>query len=160
MMLQDIYHFLPLGEKLFTSGMPTADQLADAAISGVQVVINLATPDSERALKDEAAIVKSLGMRYIGIPVVWDAPTRRNLDDFMDAMDSHKDSTLLVHCQANYRVTGFMTLYRVLRLGWKADEAFKDLRRIWNPDEYPVWKKFIDENLTSGPKRPASEAGP
>jgi hypothetical protein len=81
---------------------------------------------------------------------VWEQPTRQNLDDFMDAMDAHKEFTLLVHCQANYRVTGFMTLYRVLRLGWNADEAFKDLRRIWNPDEYPVWKKFIEENLASG----------
>jgi protein tyrosine phosphatase (PTP) superfamily phosphohydrolase (DUF442 family) len=150
MTLQDIYHFLPLSERLFTSGMPTADQLADAAGAGVQVVINLAMPDSERALAGEAGIVRSHGMHYIGIPVVWEQPTRQNLDDFMDAMDAHKESTLLVHCQANYRVTGFMTLYRVLRLGWNADEAFKDLRRIWNPDEYPVWKKFIEENLASG----------
>ncbi len=160
MTLQDIYHFLPLGEKLFTSGMPTAAQLADAAHSGVQVVINLAMPDSERALPDEASIVRSLGMQYIGIPVVWEHPTRKNLDDFMDAMDAHKDSALLVHCQANYRVTGFMALYRVLRLGWKTDEAFKDLYRIWNPDEYPVWRSFIDVNLASAPHRPASEAGP
>jgi protein tyrosine phosphatase (PTP) superfamily phosphohydrolase (DUF442 family) len=159
-MLQDIYHFLPLGNKLFTSGMPTAEQLADAARSGVQVVINLAMPDSERALPDESAMVESLGMRYIAIPVQWDHPTRSDLDDFMDAMDTNMEATLLVHCQANYRVTGFMTLYRVLRLGWEPDEAFKDLRRIWNPDDYPVWKKFIEENLASGPHRPASEAVP
>lgn len=158
MTLQDIYHFLPLSDRLLTGGMPTADQLADAARSGVQVVINLAIPDSDRALPDEAALVGSLGMEYVGIPVVWDHPTRRNLDDFMDAMDAHRDSRLLVHCQANYRVTGFITLYRVLRLGWKPDEAFHDLRRIWNPDEYPVWKKFMEENLPARAK-PASSSG-
>ena len=147
MMLEEIYNFLPLSETLLTSGMPTADQLVDASKSGVQVVINLAMPDSERALPNEASIVEALGMQYIGIPVQWEAPTRRDLQDFMDAMDAHKESRLLVHCQANYRVTGFMTLYRVIRLGWIPTEAFKDLRRIWNPDDYPVWKKFIDENL-------------
>jgi protein tyrosine phosphatase (PTP) superfamily phosphohydrolase (DUF442 family) len=147
MMLEDIFHFLPLSESLYTSGMPTAEQLAGVAESGIQVVINLAMPDSERALPDEGSLVESLGMTYIGIPVQWDHPTRGNLDEFMDAMDANKRSRLLVHCQANYRVTGFVTLYRVLRLGWDQAEAFKDLRRIWNPDEYPVWKRFIEENL-------------
>lgn len=146
-MLEEIYNFLPLSDSLLTSGMPTAEQLADASRSGVQVVINLAMPDSERALPDEASIVKALGMQYVGIPVEWEGPTRRNLDDFMDAMDAHKASRLLVHCQANYRATGFVTLYRIVRLGWDRTQAFKDLRRIWNPEDYPVWNSFIEENL-------------
>jgi protein tyrosine phosphatase (PTP) superfamily phosphohydrolase (DUF442 family) len=156
-MLEEIYNFLPLSDSLLTSGMPTAEQLADASRSGVQVVINLAMPDSERALPDEASIVEGLGMQYVGIPVLWEGPTQRNLEDFMDAMDAHTDSRLLVHCQANYRATGFVTLYRVLRLGWDPEEAFKDLRRIWNPDEYPVWKKFIEENLPGPSGNPTSE---
>lgn len=159
-MLQDIYHFLQLNDRLYTGGMPTAGQLADASRAGVQVVINLALPDSERALLDEESIVKSLGMQYVGIPVVWDHPTRRDLDQFMDAMDEHRSETLLVHCQANYRVSGFIALYRVLRLGWNAEEALKDVRRIWNPEEYPVWKEFINANLTAAPHRPESESGP
>ncbi len=103
-----------------------------------------------RALRDEESVVESLGMQYISIPVKWEQPTRRDLDAFMNAMDAHKADKLLVHCQANYRVTGFMTLYRVLRLGWEPAEAFKDLRRIWNPEEYPVWKKFLEDNLPAG----------
>jgi protein tyrosine phosphatase (PTP) superfamily phosphohydrolase (DUF442 family) len=90
-------------------------------------------------------------MKYIGIPVEWEKPTRQNLEDFMNAMDTNKENKKLVHCQANYRATGLITLYRVLRLGWKRDDAFKDLRRIWDPDEYPVWKKFIEENLINNP---------
>ncbi len=159
-MLQDIYHFLRLNDRLFTGGMPTAAQLEDASKAGVQVVVNLAMPDSERALRDEASIVKSLGMQYVSIPVLWEHPTRRDLDNFMDVMDAHSSDALLVHCQANYRVSGFICLYRVLRLGWKPEEAFQDVRRIWNPAEYPVWQKFIEESLASAPHRPASEAGP
>ncbi len=160
MTLEEIYHFLPLSDRLLTGGMPSAAQLAAVAQAGVQVVINLALPDSERALRDEAAIVQSLGMQYIGIPVLWDHPTRRDVDEFMDAMDAHQDDKLFVHCQANYRVTGFIALYRVLRLGWDPTEAFKDLRRIWNPDDYPVWKNFLERNLSTAPHRPQSEAGP
>ena len=146
-MLEEIYNYLPLTETLLSSGMPTAVQMADISRSGVEVVINLAMPNSERALPDEAQLVESLGMKYLGIPVVWEDPTRRNLDDFMDAMDANKGKKMLVHCQANYRATGFITLYRVLRLGWERSRAFQDLLGIWNPDEYPVWKKFIEENL-------------
>jgi protein tyrosine phosphatase (PTP) superfamily phosphohydrolase (DUF442 family) len=149
-MIEEIYHFLRLNDRLFTSGMPTADQLADASKQGVQLVVNLAMPDSERALRDEKSIVESLGMKYIPIPVQWDNPTRADLEEFMQVMDAHQADKVLVHCQANYRVTGFMALYRVLRLGWEPEEAFKDLRRIWDPEQYPVWKKFLDENLKGG----------
>ncbi len=159
-MIEDIYHFLRLTDRLFTGGMPTAPQLEDASRAGVQVVINLAMPDSEHALRDEQSIVKSLGMQYVGVPVLWEHPTRRDLDDFMDAMDAHRDEAVLVHCQANYRATGFVALYRVLRQGWDPAEAIRDVRRIWNPEDYPVWKKFVAENLTTAPHRPESEAGP
>jgi protein tyrosine phosphatase (PTP) superfamily phosphohydrolase (DUF442 family) len=146
-MLEDIYNFLPLSETLLNSGMPTAGQMIDVSKAGVKLVINLALPTSERALPDEADLVMSLGMKYIGIPVEWDGPTRQNLDDFMNVMDADKDHKKLVHCQANYRATGFITLYRILRLGWNQEEAFMDMRRIWSLEDYPIWKKFISDNL-------------
>jgi hypothetical protein len=65
----------------------------------------------------------------------------------MDTMEQHRQDKLFVHCQANYRVTGFVALYRILRLGWDRDEALADVRRAWNPQDYPVWHKFIEENL-------------
>jgi protein tyrosine phosphatase (PTP) superfamily phosphohydrolase (DUF442 family) len=146
-MLEEIYNFLSLTPKLLSSGMPTSAQMKDVSESGVQLVINLALPTSERALPNEADLVMSLGMRYIGIPVEWEKPTRQNLEDFIDTMDANKEKKILVHCQANYRATGFITLYRILWLGWDRENAFKDLRRIWNPDDYPVWKIFLEENL-------------
>lgn len=153
MSLQDIHNFVALDDRLLTGGMPTADQLREIAHAGVQTVINLAIPDSPRALPDEASIVRSLGMQYLGIPVEWEHPARRDLDAFMDAMDVHTADKVFVHCQANYRVSGFMMLYRVLRLGWDRQEAYNDLRRIWDPAEYPVWQKLIDDSLS------ASQAG-
>ena len=149
MTLEEIYNFLPLTDTLLSSGMPTADQMTEVSSAGVQVVINLALPTSERALPNEADLVRSLGMKYVGIPVEWDKPTRANLDDFMNAMDANKGSKLLVHCQANYRATGFITLYRILRLGWEQATALEDLHRIWDPGDYPVWQKFIEENLSA-----------
>jgi protein tyrosine phosphatase (PTP) superfamily phosphohydrolase (DUF442 family) len=145
--MKDIYNYLYYNEKLSSSGMPTPEQLKDVAEAGVKVVINLATSKSEGAIPDEGGLVNGLGMEYIHIPVDWNNPTNKDLDDFLNAMDRHKDESILVHCQANYRATGFVALYRILRLGWKKEDAFQDVRKIWNPVEYPVWQMFIETSL-------------
>jgi uncharacterized protein (TIGR01244 family) len=145
--VKEIYNYLYLTDKLSSSGMPNAEQVQAIAQAGVQAVINLATGNSQGALQNEQELVESQGMTYIHIPVEWDRPTRQNLDDFMNAMDAHRDERVLVHCQANFRATGFVALYRILRLGWGKDVAFSDLRKIWNPEKFPIWQKFVEENL-------------
>lgn len=146
-MFEETRNFLPLSEKLFTGGMPNAEQLRDAARQGVRVVINLALHDVPTALPEEEKLVKSLGMTYINIPVIWNNPTRENLNEFLDAMDAHSEEKILVHCEANYRATAFPALYRILRLGWKREDALDVMHQIWNEEKYPVWKKFIEESI-------------
>jgi uncharacterized protein (TIGR01244 family) len=133
-------------ELLLTSGQPTEDQLEDAARQGVKVVINLALHDDPRySLRDEAGTVRAFGMRYVYIPVQFSSPTENDLRAFCEAMDTHKDEKVLVHCAANYRVTAFVGLYRVLREGWTPEQAFEAMRSVWEPNE--VWKAFIAKAL-------------
>jgi len=146
-MFEEIRNFLPLSENLFTGGMPEAEQLRDAAGQGVHVVINLALHDIPKALPEEEKLVRSLGMTYISIPVIWNHPTRENLNEFLDAMDAHSEEKVLVHCEANYRATAFPALYRILRLGWKREDALDVMHQIWNEEKYPAWKKFIEESI-------------
>ena len=146
-MFEEIYNFLPLSENLFTGGMPKADQLTDAAQRGVQVVINLAPHSVPNALPDEAVLVGSLGMQYVNIPVDWNTPTKDGLDRFMDTMDSYKDKKILVHCQANFRATAFVAMYRVLRQGWNVEDAMEGMHQIWDEEDYPIWKMFIEATL-------------
>ena len=148
--MNGIYNYLKYDDKLSSSGMPTPEQLKEVAEAGARVVINLATSKSEGAIPNEAELVTDLGMEYIHIPVEWNEPTRRNLDDFLQAMDAHRDDKVLVHCQANFRATGFVALYRILRQGWKVEDAFQPLRRIWNPEEYPIWQTFIETHQLPG----------
>ena len=146
-MVEDIYNFLALSENLLTGGMPTKEQLADAARQGVQLVINLAPHEVSNALPGETELVTSLGMQYINIPVIWNTPTKDGLDRFMDAMDQNRDKKILVHCQANFRATAFVALHRILRQGWNTDEAMEGMHQIWDTEDYPIWKMFIEENL-------------
>ena len=145
--LARIYNFLPLEENLLTSGQPTAEQFQAVRAAGVQTVINLALPTSSNALVDESSLVQSLGMDYIPIPVIWEHPTRANLEQFLAAMKAQAGRKVLVHCAANMRVSAFMALYRVLELGWEKEKALKDTRRIWDPYSEPVWGKFFYDAL-------------
>lgn len=151
--MKDIYNYQFLDEELSSSGMPTAEQMKEVAEAGVQVVINLALLTSQGALPEEDKVVESLGMKYIHIPVEWNNPTKQNLEDFFSAMDEHREEKVLVHCQANYRASSFVMLYRVLRLGWKQEEAIPVMEKMWNPEDFPVWEKFIEENLAEPEKK-------
>ena len=145
--MKDIYNYWFYDDRLSSSGMPTAEQMKSVADAGVKVVINLALKTSQGALENEDTVVESLGMKYIHIPVEWSEPTRQNLEDFFKAMDTHKDKKVFVHCQANYRASSFIMLYRVLRLGWKKEDAIPVMEKMWNPEDFPVWQKFIEANL-------------
>lgn len=145
--MKDIYHFQSLTEKLSSSGMPTVEQMKEIADAGVQVVINLAPHDVPQATPNEGELANTLGMEFINIPVIWRAPESDALMQFMDSMDVHADKKIHVHCEANYRASAFIMLYRVLRLGWNKEDAITVMERMWNPEDFPIWEKFIDEHL-------------
>jgi protein tyrosine phosphatase (PTP) superfamily phosphohydrolase (DUF442 family) len=140
-----ITNYRLLSPSLATAGMPLPGQLALLAAQGYRAVINLARPDSPGAMADEAERVRALGMEYVAIPVIWEAPTERNLSDFYAAMDALRGQPVFVHCVINMRVSAFCYLYRVQRLGEPEPQARKDLLAIWDPDA--VWEAFLADSL-------------
>jgi protein tyrosine phosphatase (PTP) superfamily phosphohydrolase (DUF442 family) len=147
-MINEIYNYMQLSDSLFCSGMPAAAQIPSLVEKNIEVVINLATAKSEGAMPNERKLVEAQSIKYYNIPVEWGKPTAEDLTEFFAVMEAHKDSNILVHCQANYRATAFITLYRILRLGWERENAFVDLNKIWNPEEYPIWEDFIESSLS------------
>lgn len=149
--VSDIYNIRPINAKLSTSGQPTEDQLKALAAEGYEVIINLALHDHPRySLPDEPGVVQALGMKYIHIPVQFDDPREEDLLAFMAAMEQHKKNKLLVHCAANMRVTAFLGLYRVIKLGMSEHTAFEPMRSVWQPDE--IWASFISQMLAKHQK--------
>jgi len=143
MSLEEIYNFIKISDLLATSGQPTEAQISEIAAAGYKVIVNLALPTSDNALKDEAATVRALGMDYHNIPVVWEAPKLSDFEQFVPLMDSLAGQKVYVHCAANYRVSMFTALYAEKRWGWTRAQADAHIRRIWEPDE--VWRKFIED---------------
>jgi uncharacterized protein (TIGR01244 family) len=143
--LEDIYNYLKLSESIATSGQPSEAQIAEIAQAGYQLVINLALADADYSLPDEKATVESHGMEYIHLPVIWEHPTIENLESFCDVMDANQGKKIFVHCAANMRVSAFIALYRIRRLGWTPEEAFREMNRIWTPEGW--WSDFIHASL-------------
>lgn len=159
--LDDLLNFVPFGPDLVTAGQPTETQLAAVRQAGFEVVINLATPVSTNALADEAGTVAGLGMHYVPIPVIWERPTLDDLAAFFAALDTYAGRRVFVHCALNWRVSTFMYLYRVIRLGIPHDTAVWDMHSIWEPDE--TWSQLIADAFdTYGDEngRARSESGP
>lgn len=141
--IEHIYNYLKLSDSLATAGQPTEAQLSLIKESGYQVVVNLALPESPNALPHEQAIVESLGMQYIHIPVVWENPTLENVDRFFSVMEAIANQPVFIHCAANMRVSAFMYLYYRIHEGMSDEQAKRDLHRIWTPND--TWQEFIKQ---------------
>jgi GNAT superfamily N-acetyltransferase/protein tyrosine phosphatase (PTP) superfamily phosphohydrolase (DUF442 family) len=147
--LASIYNYRELGPRLAASGQPDEPGLAAIAAAGYELVLNLALHDDPRySLPDEPGTVRGLGMRYVHIPVRFDAPTREDLLRFFEAMEANRECRTWVHCAANMRVSVFLGLYWHLREGRPLEQAFALQRDIWEPD--PVWQAFIARALADG----------
>ncbi len=172
--IEQIYNYLKLSDSVATGGQPTEAQFSLIKEAGYQVVVNLARPDSPKALPNEQTIVESLGMRYVPIPVDWENPTLENVACFFSLMeaicaDAPNVATadarrlanaslslsqqrfaiatqpVFVHCAANMRVSAFMYLYRLIYEGISDEQAKSDLQKIWTPND--TWQAFIQQVL-------------
>lgn len=145
MSTESILNYRQAGERVLTGGMPTEQQLRAAADEGVRAVINLAPHDVRNALADEAGLVAGLGMRYVHIPVAWDNPTASDFAAFEQAMRERGDDKTLIHCQANFRVTAFYSLFALKHLGWSLPQAEAFRGSVWAGSDYPLWERFIQQ---------------
>ena len=143
--VETIINYYALADGLVSSGQPSPAELTAIRDAGYQVLINLVPLDAEMALPDERAIVAALGLQYIHIPIVWDAPQIADAEQFFQAMETHRAQKVFVHCEVNYRASAMLYLYRRKYLGVDEQGAQQDLQWLWEPNA--TWKKFMDEVL-------------
>jgi protein tyrosine phosphatase (PTP) superfamily phosphohydrolase (DUF442 family) len=139
--LEAIYNYLPISTQLATSGQPTTNQFSAIKHAGYSIIINLAPANAENALRNEAAVIASLGMDYINIPINFSNPSQQGFEKFVSLLQRHSHQKIWVHCVANMRVSCFIFKYRTAILGTNPNHAQADLRKIWQPNA--VWKGFI-----------------
>lgn len=133
-------------ERLHTSGQPTAAMLEQLGDRGFDTAINLAPPTARGAVAEERALLEAAGVNYVNIPVDFRHPTYTDFEQFSAALDEARGGQVLVHCQINARGSTFTFLYRVVHEQAPPAEAFKLVRRVWQPND--VWKAFARNVLS------------
>jgi protein tyrosine phosphatase (PTP) superfamily phosphohydrolase (DUF442 family) len=139
--LAEIRNYIEYSSSFASAGQPSLEQLGAVKAAGFERVVYIAFSNSRGAIADEDAVVKELGMDYVQVPVIWDAPTKSDFYAFAGAMQREPGRKTLLHCQANFRASAFSMLYRVLYENVSVAEAKADMNTIWQPND--TWKNLI-----------------
>lgn len=142
-----IKNFIEIDDRIGTAGQPTAEQFTAVREAGYEAVVNLLPREQDNALKNEDALIRSLGMAYHYIPVVWAAPQPKDFSTLCDVMGGLAGRKVFIHCAMNMRVTAFYSSYAMKHLDWSGAQADALVARIWeaNP-KYKMdntWRDFI-----------------
>ena len=143
--------------RVYIGGQPDHDALCALAERGATAVINLRTPkemeDSTKVAFDEAALVDSLGLEYVWVPLGGkDHPyTPAAVDTFAAALDRNP-GPVLVHCTLAGRASHLWAAYLVRYHGFSVTEAYE--RGVVTGIGITPLAKMVDKTLT------LVEAGP
>jgi uncharacterized protein (TIGR01244 family) len=126
--------FASVGDDVFISGQPTEQALRDLRGKGVTTVVNLRSPEemSKRVSFDEAALVKSLGMEYVYVPVRGNAEfpySPAAVKSFATAMTGAKGKVLL-HCTVAWRASHLWAAYLIQYRDVPVAKALEQARTI------------------------------
>ncbi len=113
---------------LITAGQPSAEQFRDAQTAGVSLIIDIRDPMEPRPF-DEAALVGSLGMRYLNVPVVAGALSDDLMDQLLAALRSNNGKPTMLHCASANRVGGPLIAYLMLDDGMAEQDAVQAAMR-------------------------------
>lgn len=109
-----------IGGDLLFGGQPTEEALRALAGKGYRTVVNMrGTEEVTQMGWDEQALVQSLGMKYVAVPMAYPIEDIadgwvREFDELMTAPDS---KPMLVHCSSGNRVGGIYGVWLAEKKG-------------------------------------------
>jgi uncharacterized protein (TIGR01244 family) len=120
----DLPNARAVADGLISSGQPSSEQLREAAATGVKTVVNLCV--SGECGWDEAAVVKSLGMHYVAIPVGGATDvTEANARKLHDVVEDESNYPMVIHCGSGNRVGALFALKAFHLEGCDPEEAVR-----------------------------------
>ena len=151
-----IRNFLRVNEQFCTGGQPRLEDLEKLKAEGVKAIVNLRQPSEHRA-EEEQAKAKGLGLRYFNIPVKFGEPKGEQVDEFLKITDDPENRPAFIHCTAAIRVGAFWLIRRVVRDGWKFEDAEKEAEKVGlreSPHLNEFARKYIETHRKQGAQLP------
>ena len=140
-----IRNFLRENKDFCTGGQPRLEHLEQLKAEGVKSILNLRQPSEHRAAEEEAK-AKELGLRYFNIPVAYGNPNEEQVAEFLKITDDVDNRPIFIHCTAAIRVGAFWMIRRVLRDGWKIEDAQAEAEKV-GLRESPHWLEFAQKYI-------------
>lgn len=109
---------------LYTAGQPSAQQLREAAATGVTTLIDLRQPDEDRGY-DEAALASELGLRYVRLPIAGASGITEANARTLNHLLKQDSGTTLLHCASGNRVGALLALLNARVEGADTDSALQ-----------------------------------
>lgn len=140
--------------RVFIGGQPGRATLQEMPARNVTCVVNLRTPtemeNRDRVPFDEAAVVDSLGVEYVWIPLGGDdfPYTPAAVDTFAAALERHEGPVLL-HCTVAWRASHLWAAYLVRHQDWAIADAYR--RGEHMGIGVTPFARFLDEELVFVP---------
>jgi uncharacterized protein (TIGR01244 family) len=154
----EIRNFLRVDKDFCTGGQPKLEHLEKLKAEGVKSIINLRQPSEHRAA-DEEAKAKELGLRYFNIPVAYGNPNEEQVAEFLKLTDDPGNRPIFIHCTAAIRVGAFWMIRRVLRDGWKVEDAEAEAQKV-GLRESPHWVEFARKYIETHRSKAALPSHP
>jgi uncharacterized protein (TIGR01244 family) len=130
--------YAKVGDDLYIGGQPTEKALRELKTKGVTVVVNLRMQrEMESVNFDEKALIESLGMKYIHIPMrgTAEAPySPEAVTKFSDAI-RNANGKVLLHCTVAWRASHLYAAYLIREKGVDESTALEHARAINLMDE-------------------------
>jgi tyrosine-protein phosphatase SIW14 len=108
---------------------PTAEGLKKLKEQGVKTIIDLRIEKKGQA--EEEAAVKALGLNRVRIPMGAEAPTQKQVAQFLALLKKAKGEPVFVHCQHGADRTGAMVgIWRVTHNNWGFSQTYAEMRKF------------------------------
>ena len=150
--LGKILAFRRLSPLLASAGQPEPSGIEAIGRAGFKHLINLAQPTSPGALADEATLAARAGLRYVHLPIDFDAPEPEQATRLFEELASASKEPVFVHCAKNMRVSALLSAYRMVLGGVPCAVARADLQAIWQPNH--TWRHYVSNAALRAIPRP------
>ncbi len=123
-------NFHKVDDNVYRGAQPTDDGFRNLARLGIKTVVDLREFDQRS--REEEAIVKAAGMRYINIPMRgMETPSNESVLKALGFLEDTSTGAVFVHCMRGADRTGnVIACYRVEHDHWKNDRALAEARSL------------------------------
>jgi protein tyrosine/serine phosphatase len=140
----DLPNFHMVHPYLYRGGEPSQKGLAKLKSKGIKTIIDLRAPGKLSAA--ERSTAEGVGIRYINLPMSDKAPTKEQVETFLETVKEakSKDAPVFVHCAHGSDRTGCLVgIWRVSEDNYSYADAYKEMRRYFFGPQYKALSQAV-----------------